>query len=68
MKHLFVPVAAALCASDLAQADTAILVNFGAHPSAEVAGHAEARVNWLDAERDDDTVCTECFSALELQR
>ena len=31
-------------------ADTAIVVNFGPYPSAEAAGHAEAQVNWLDAD------------------
>jgi len=49
------------------RAGTSIVVNFGRHPSAKVAGHAEAKVNWLDADTTDDTVCTECFAALELQ-
>lgn len=51
-----------------AHSDTVIVVDFGSHPSAEVAGHAEAKVNWLDADTTDDIVCTECFAALELQR
>ncbi len=68
LKHLFAAVAVALCASGLVRADTVIVVNFGPHPSAAVASRAEAKVNWLDAERGDDTVCTECFAAVELQR
>jgi hypothetical protein len=51
----------------VARAGTTIVVNFGPHPSAEVAGKSEAKVNWLDADKSDDTVCTECFAALELQ-
>ncbi len=48
-------------------AETRIVVSFGRHPSAEIAGRSEAEVNWLDADTADDTVCTECFAALELQ-
>ncbi len=51
-----------------AAAATSIAVNFTPHPSAKAAGHAEATVNWLDAAHTDDTVCTEAFAALELQR
>jgi len=51
-----------------APAGTAIVVN--AHPfaSVEAAAGGEAKVNWLDADLSDDTACTECFAALELQR
>ncbi len=49
-------------------AETGIVVNLGPHPSAETAGHAEAEVDWLDADTSDDTVVTECFAALELAR
>ena len=48
-------------------AQVQIVVNFGPHPSAEVAARSEAKVNWLDADTADDTVCTECFAAVELQ-
>lgn len=50
-----------------ASADTRIVVNFGPHLSAEVAAHSEANVDWLDADLSDDTICTECFAAVELQ-
>jgi len=50
------------------RAESLLVVNLGAQPSAEAAGLGEAQVNWLDADRTDDTVCTECFAALELQR
>lgn len=56
----------ALCA-DSVLADVRIVVNFGPHPSAEVAAGSEAKVDWLDADTGDDTVCTECFAAVELQ-
>ncbi|MBC8870024.1 MAG: S-layer protein [Planctomycetes bacterium] len=48
-------------------AETTIVVNFGPCASAAVAGRGEAKVNWLDVDNTDDTVCTECFAALELQ-
>ena len=48
--------------------ETRIVVDFGPHPSALVAGNAQAEVNWLDADTSDDTVTTECFAALELSR
>ena len=50
------------------EADTAVVVNFGPFPSAEIGGHAEATVDWLDGDKTDDNACTECFAALELQR
>ncbi len=50
------------------RAESFLVVNVGPHASAEVAGLGEARVNWLDADRTDDTICTECYAALELQR
>jgi len=51
-----------------AWAGTSIVVNLGPHPSAEVSGRGEAKVNWLDADPTDDVICTEGFAALELQR
>lgn len=68
MNCLFAAVVVALCVSGLVRADTAIVVNFGLHPSAEAAAESEARVDWLDANPADGTVCTECFAAVELQR
>ena len=52
----------------IARSETTIIVNFGSHPSAEAAGQSEANVNWLDADTSDDTICTESFAAVELQR
>ncbi len=51
-----------------ADAETTIVVDFGRYSSAQIAGHSEADVNWLDADTADDTACAECFAALELQR
>jgi hypothetical protein len=45
-----------------------IVVGCGQYPSAEAAGHAETQVDWQNADTTDDTVCTECFASLELQR
>jgi hypothetical protein len=59
--------AVALWPANSLLAQTTIVVNFGPHPSAEVAARSEAKVNWLDADTGDDTVCTECFAAVELQ-
>ncbi len=56
-----------LSAATWAYAESRIVVNFGPHASAETAGHREADVDWLDADTADDTVCTECFAALELR-
>ena len=50
-----------------AVAQVQIVVDFGRHPSAEAAARSEAQVNWFDADASDDTVCTECFAAVELQ-
>jgi len=47
---------------------TRVVVDFGPYPSAQVAGNAQAEVDWLDADTSDDTVATECFAALELSR
>jgi uncharacterized protein DUF4838/glycosyl hydrolase family 67 len=57
-----------LFAAPSARADTSIVVDFGPHASPQIAGHAEDQVNWLDADESDDTICTHCFAALELQR
>ncbi|MBN2296806.1 MAG: DUF4838 domain-containing protein [Pirellulales bacterium] len=45
-----------------------IVVDCGDHSSAEKAGQAEADVDWLDGDITDDTICTQCFAACELQR
>lgn len=47
---------------------TTIVVHRGSFPSVEQAARGEARVNWEDADEGDDTACTECFAAVELQR
>ncbi len=65
---LLVIVAIIPLAASQVHAESRIVVNFGPQPSAEAAGHGEAEVNWLDSDGTDDTVCTECFAALELQR
>ena len=59
---------AAMAAGGARSAPLTIVVNMGRHPTAEAAGHGEANVHWLDADPSDDTVCTECFAAVELQR
>ena len=51
-----------------APAETVIVVNLGSHPDARAAGHSEANVDWRDGDPSDDTVCTQGFAALELQR
>ncbi|MHC4181039.1 MAG: DUF4838 domain-containing protein [Planctomycetota bacterium] len=65
---LLYTLALVLAATASAGAESVIVVNFGPYPSAEVAGSSEAKVNWSDADTADDTVCTECFAAGELQR
>ena len=50
------------------QARTTIVVCAGRFPTAQAAAGAEAQIDWLDADRADDTACTQCFAALELQR
>ncbi len=47
---------------------TTIVVNSGTYESVQRAGAAEATVNWNDADLTDDTICTECFAAAELQQ
>ena len=54
------------CAQAVA-AGTTIVVDLGSHPTLEAAANAESDVGWLDADATDDTVCTQCFAALELQ-
>jgi hypothetical protein len=49
-------------------AETTIVVDIGTHASATDAGHGQDDVDWLDLDRTDDTICTQCFAALELQR
>jgi len=51
-----------------AAAQVTIVVDQGPFASVEVAARGEAEVNWDDADRADDTACTECFAAVELQR
>jgi Domain of unknown function (DUF4838) len=48
-------------------AETVIVVNEGPFPSVEAAASGEASVNWNDADKTDDTACTECYAAMELQ-
>jgi len=67
LKGILGAVVATSCLSSLVRADSAIVVNFGRHPSAEAAAQSEDQVDWLDADPADDTVCTECFAAVELQ-
>ncbi|MBM3888755.1 MAG: hypothetical protein FJ388_06465, partial [Verrucomicrobia bacterium] len=62
---LLPPALAALVAT---AAETTIVVDCGRFASAAEAAGAEDRVNWLDADLSDDTACTECFAAVELQR
>lgn len=65
---LAVAIGLASFAARPAPADTSIVVRFSPFPSAEAAAHAEAKVDWLDADTRDDAACTESFAALELQR
>jgi dienelactone hydrolase len=44
-----------------------IVVDYGKYPSARAAAFDEAKVNWTDGDFADDTVCTACFAAVELQ-
>jgi len=67
MRAFLLQAAVLAVAASHAGAATSILVNFGPHADANAAGHAEAKVDWLDASPADETVCTECFAALELQ-
>jgi hypothetical protein len=63
--------AVALCASLLLSHATnaaSIAANLGKYQSAEQAAGDEANVNWSDADPTDDTLCTEAFAAVELQR
>lgn len=64
----FAVVTATILAVSFVRADTSIVVNLGAHPSAQAAGNSEAEVDWSDNDQSDDTICTEAFAALELQR
>ncbi|HEO72625.1 MAG TPA: DUF4838 domain-containing protein, partial [Candidatus Hydrogenedentes bacterium] len=56
-----------LCAATGGRADVSIVVDAGPFASVQEAGHAEAQVDWSDADHTDDTACTECFAACELQ-
>ncbi len=68
LKRWLGALAVALCVSDLAGADTTIVVHFAPHESPESAAASESQVDWLDADTRDDIVCTECFAAVELQQ
>ncbi len=48
------------------KASIPIVVNLDGYPSASAAANDEKNVNWLDSHLHDDTVCTECFAAMEL--
>ena len=52
----------------VAAAGTTIVVNSGRFPTPEAAAFGENSVEWTDGETADDTACTECFAAVELQR
>jgi len=56
------------CAAGSAAAEWTIVVDSGPFPTAQAAAGVEEQVNWLDADRADDTACTQCFAAMELQR
>jgi hypothetical protein len=56
------------CAAMPLPAGTFIVVHMGPYPSADIAGHDEAHVNWADTDSPRCNVCTECFAALELQK
>ncbi len=65
----FVPLVAFwLIAGTAARAEMGTIVaDPGPFESIEQAASAEARVDWRNADRVDDTVCTECFAATELR-
>jgi hypothetical protein len=65
---VFISYAVVILAAVTACVDTTLVVNFGPFPSAEVAGHAETEVDWLDPQSENATACTESFAALELQK
>ncbi len=67
MYRLAVLVTIAMCLKG-AGASTTIAVDFDPYASVWAAATAEESVNWRDADERDDTVCTEAFAALELQR
>lgn len=68
MKRYFYPAFAVLLALASSAGAVSIVVDSGRYPTAEAASSAEAEARWLDADPSDDTVCTESFAALELQR
>jgi len=45
-----------------------IVVDHGDVQDVRQSAFSEADVNWLDGDALDDTLCTECFAAVELQR
>ena len=45
-----------------------IVVDCGRFSGVEAAAGAEGQIDWLDPDQSDDKTCTECFSAMELQR
>jgi Domain of unknown function (DUF4838)/Glycosyl hydrolase family 67 N-terminus len=48
-------------------AETVIVVDKGPFESIADAASGEASVDWNDVDKTDDTACTECFAATELQ-
>jgi len=58
----------AVCLPSTASGNTTIIVDCGRFPSAEAAAGVEEQIDWLDADRSDDTACTQCFAAIEVQR
>ncbi|MBT3375430.1 MAG: DUF4838 domain-containing protein [Lentisphaerae bacterium] len=57
-----------LAVANATLAGTTIVVDLGDHSTAKAAGNSEATVNWQNADKTDDVVCTQSFAALELQR
>ena len=56
-----------LCVPAVVPQPPSIAVDLGAYDTAQKAAHDEAAVNWIDADKSDDTVCTLSFAAVELQ-
>ncbi len=59
--------ALALALAGLQARAVTILVNTGPYGTAQEAASSESQVDWRDGDTTDDTVCTECYAAIELQ-
>lgn len=51
-----------------AQTRITVVVNPGNLGSIETAAQGEKQVDWWDADKSDDSACTDCFAAIELRR